>query len=248
MRLSRFYTGQPLAEGSRLTLDKDSSHYLLHVLRLKPGNALVMFNGNGYEYNARLEEATKKQATISILEQLSPRRESPLHIEIGQGIARGERMDFVLQKSVELGVSRVTPLWTQRSQVRLDEKRLAKRLAHWQGVVVSACEQSGRLRLPDIRPPADLDNWLDTPAEGLRLVLSPYSEKTLKDLQPASHVRVLVGPEGGLEEREIRAAEANGFQAVRLGPRILRTETAALATLTALQVLWGDLASQPPET
>ena len=248
MRVSRFYTDQHLAEGNRLTLDKDSSHYLLHVLRLKPGNALVMFNGDGYEYNAQLEEATKKQATIHILEQLSPRRESPLHIEIGQGIARGERMDFVLQKSVELGVSSVTPLWTQRSQVQLDEKRLTKRLAHWQGVVVSACEQSGRLRLPDIRPPADLGDWLDTPAEGLSLVLSPGSGKTLKDLQPASHVRVLIGPEGGLEEGEVQAAEAKGFQTIGLGPRILRTETAALATLTALQVLWGDLASQSPES
>lgn len=248
MRVSRFYTDQCLAEGNRLTLDKNSSHYLLHVLRLKPGNALVIFNGDGFEYNARLDQATKKQATIHIQQRLSPRRESPLHIEIGQGMARGERMDFVLQKSVELGVSRITPLWTQRSQVRLDEKRLVKRLAHWQGVMASACEQSGRLRLPGIGSPADLGEWLDTPAEGLSLVLSPGSGKTLKDLQPASHVRVLIGPEGGLEEGEIQAAEARGFQAIRLGPRTLRTETAALATLTALQVLWGDLASQSPES
>ncbi len=247
MRLSRFYTYQPLDEGIQLTLDKNSSHYLLRVLRLKPGNALIMFNGNGYEYSARLEQATGKQATISVLERMSPKRESPLHIEIGQGIARGERMDFVLQKSVELGVSLITPLWTQRSQVRMDEKRLEKRLSHWRGVVVSACEQSGRLRLPEVRQPAGLDSWLGTPTESLNLVLSPHSGVALKDLQATDRVRVLIGPEGGLEAHEVRDAEANGFQAIRLGPRILRTETAALATLTALQVLWGDLSSQPPE-
>ncbi|TCK17150.1 16S rRNA m(3)U-1498 methyltransferase [Thiogranum longum] len=243
MRLSRLYTDQAMDEGIQLTLDKNSSHYLLHVLRLKPGNALIMFNGNGFEYNARLEQATKKQAVVSILERMAPQRESPLHIEIGQGIARGERMDFVLQKSVELGASVISPLWTQHSQVRLDEKRLEKRLEHWKGVVVSACEQSGRLTLPEIRPPSDLASWLEAPTDSLDLVLSPCSGKTLKDLQPASDIRILIGPEGGLQEDEIRAAEANGFQAIRLGPRILRTETAALATLTALQVLWGDLSA-----
>lgn len=244
MRLSRFHIDRPLAEDTDMLLDERNSHYLLRVLRLKPGDALVLFNGDGYEYNAILEQPTKKQATVRLRNRQSPQRESPLHIEIGQGVARGERMDFVLQKSVELGVNCITPLWTKRSQVQLDDKRLAKRLTHWHGVVHSACEQSGRVRVPALQTPLDLDTWLATPKDGLNLVLSPHSGMTLKDLQPEKRVRVLVGPEGGLEDSEINAAEANGFHTVRLGPRILRTETASLATLTALQTLWGDLASQ----
>lgn len=244
MRLSRFHIDQPLTEDTDILLDERNSHYLLRVLRLKPGDPLILFNGDGYEYNAILEQSTKKQATVRLQTRQSPQRESPLHIEIGQGVARGERMDFVLQKSVELGVNSITPLWTRRSQVRLDDKRLEKRLTHWRGVVHSACEQSGRVHVPSLQTPLDLDTWLTTPADGLNLVLSPHSDMTLKDLQPATRVRVLVGPEGGLEDGEINAAEANDFQTVCLGPRILRTETAALATLTALQTLWGDLATQ----
>jgi 16S rRNA (uracil1498-N3)-methyltransferase len=248
MRQSRFYVDQPLAEGADIALDERNSHYLLRVLRLKPGDALIMFNGNGYEYSALLEQASKKQATVKLLNRTSPQRESPLHIEIGQSVARGERMDFVLQKSVELGVQCITPLWTRRSQVRLDNNRLEKRLAHWHGVVHSACEQSGRVRVPELQAPVDLNAWLATPADGLSIVLSPRSATTLKDLPTANRVRVLVGPEGGLEEEEIHSAETYGFQAVCLGPRILRTETAALATLTALQVLWGDLSTQSSDT
>jgi len=244
MRLSRFYIDQPLAEGTDILLDERNSHYLLRVLRLKPGDALILFNGDGYEYNAILEQSTKKQATVELRNRQSPQRESPLHIEIGQSVARGERMDFVLQKSVELGVNRITPLWTQRSQVRLDDKRLEKRLTHWHGVVHSACEQSGRVRVPSLETPLDLNTWLATPNDGLNLVLSPHVGMALKDLKPATHVRVLIGPEGGLDDNEINAAEANGFQTVSLGPRVLRTETAALATLAALQTLWGDLAIQ----
>lgn len=248
MRLSRVYIDQPLTEGSKILLDASRSHYLLRVLRLKAGDALCIFNGDGYEYDALLEEAASKQATVRIQKKLSPQRESPLHIEVGQGIARGERMDFVLQKSVELGVNTITPLWTQRSQVRLDGKRLDKRLTHWHGVVHSACEQSGRVRIPALHSPLDFNAWLTTPSDGLSLVLSPHSSRTLKEIAPARRVRVLIGPEGGLEDTEINKAESNGFQTVRLGPRILRTETAALATLAALQTLWGDLANQSSDT
>lgn len=248
MRLSRVHIDQALNEGDELILDENRSHYLLRVLRLKPGDALIIFNGNGCEYNAVLEQATKKQATVKIRDKLSPQRESPLHIEIGQGIARGERMDFVLQKSVELGVDTITPLWTRRSQVKLDDKRQEKRLTHWRGVVQSACEQSGRVRIPVLQHPFDFNSWLATPSDGLNIVLSPDSNTTLKDLEPATRIRVLIGPEGGLEDSEISEAEANSFQTICLGPRILRTETAALATLTALQTLWGDLATQSSDT
>jgi 16S rRNA (uracil1498-N3)-methyltransferase len=178
MRLSRFHIDQPLAENTDILLDERNSHYLLRVLRLKPGNALVLFNGDGYEYSAILEQSTNKQAAVRLQSRLAPRRESPLHIELGQGVARGERMDFVLQKSVELGVNSITPLWTQRSQVRLADKRLEKRLDHWHGVVYSACEQSGRVRVPSLQTPLDLDTWLATPVEGLNLVLSPHSGMT----------------------------------------------------------------------
>ncbi len=244
MRVSRLYIDHPLSENTDVMLEAHSSHYLLRVLRLKPGDALLVFNGDGHEYSATLEQATRKQAALRLREKTSPQRESPLCIEIAQGVARGERMDFVLQKSVELGANIISPLWTRRAQVKLDGKRLDKRLSHWLGVVHSACEQSGRVRIPALQAPRDLDSWLTTPWEGQQLVLSPRATSTLKDLQPASRVRVLVGPEGGLDEGEISKAEANGFQAIQLGPRILRTETAALATLAALQTLWGDLAAQ----
>lgn len=248
MRLSRLYLEHPLYEGTEISLDESRSHYLLRVLRLKPGDALRVFNGDGHEYNAELEDATKKRATVRVHNTLSPQCESPLHIEVGQGIARGERMDFVLQKSVELGANALTPLWTHRSQVKLDSKRMEKRLAHWRGIVHSACEQSGRVYIPALNPPLDFNAWLTTPSDGLSLVLSPHSSMTLKELAPATRVRVLIGPEGGLEDDEISMAEKNGFQTIRLGPRILRTETAALATLAALQTLWGDLAAQSSDT
>ncbi len=248
MRVSRFYIELPLHEGEEIQLDESRSHYLLRVLRLTPGDALRIFNGDGHEYNALLERATKKQATVRVQGKLSSQRESPLHIEIGQGIARAERMDFVLQKSVELGVNAITPLWSCRSQVKLDDKRLDKRLAHWRGVVHSACEQSGRAHVPELLGPANISSWLSTPSDGLNLVLSPHSERALKDLAPRDRIRVLIGPEGGLEDSEINEAESKGFQTIRLGPRILRTETAALATLAALQTLWGDLATQSSDT
>jgi len=245
MRVSRVYIEQPLAENTTVALDERNSHYLLRVLRLKPGAALRAFNGDGHEYHAVLEQIGKKHATIAIGECLSPQRESPLHIEIGQGVARGERMDYVLQKSVELGASAIVPLWTQRAQPSLDGKRLEKRLLHWRGVVQSACEQSGRVIVPALQAPRDIDSWLASPWDGLSLALSPTATATLKDLQAATRVRVLVGPEGGLEDAELETAEANGFQSVCLGPRILRTETAAPAILAALQTLWGDFCVQP---
>jgi len=242
MRIPRFYTQQPLAENQSCLLEEPASRHLLRVLRLRPGDKVELFNGNGKEYQATLDQAENKQARLTVHSSRTPERESPLQLELGQGISRGERMDFVLQKSVELGVASITPLWTGRSQVRLDGTRLEKRIRHWKGVVHSACEQSGRVTIPDLNPASSLEDWCKgNPDPCLRLVLDPTASKHLKQLTPASRIQVLIGPEGGLTDEEIMTAEKNGFERVRLGPRIMRTETASLATLTALQVLWGDL-------
>jgi 16S rRNA (uracil1498-N3)-methyltransferase len=240
--VSRFYTEQSLSPGQRLILEETSSHHLLRVLRLKAGESLLLFNGNGKEYRAILEEADKKQATVLVQDSRQPDRESKLHITLGQGISRGERMDFVLQKSVELGVRSITPLWTKRSQVQLSGKRLEKRLNHWRGVIRSACEQSGRVYLAKLHSATKLPDWYSVSRkQSLQLVLDPSASLQLSDLTPARDIRILIGPEGGLQSDEISMAEASGFKRIRLGPRILRTETAALATVAAIQALWGDL-------
>lgn len=244
MRLSRFYTEQSLSQGQAVTLEETTSHHLLRVLRLKAGESLLLFNGDGKEYRAILEESAKKQARVLVQDSRQPDRESKLHITLGQGISRGERMDFVLQKSVELGVTSITPLWTKRSQVQLSGKRLEKRLTHWRGVIRSACEQSGRVYLPKLHSPEKLPDWYSVNrTQCLQLALDPTASLQLSDLTPAREIRILIGPEGGLEGDEISMAVESGFKRIRLGPRILRTETAALATVAALQTLWGDLSA-----
>jgi 16S rRNA (uracil1498-N3)-methyltransferase len=243
MRLSRFYTRQQLADRDSVELDEESSHYITRVLRLRAGAPLVVFNGDGLDYHAILDSAGKKQVKISMLRAEPTSRESKLHIALGQGISRGERMDFALQKSVELGVNAITPLWTARSQVQLSGKRLEKRTSHWQGVIRSACEQSGRSVLPELGNARPLADWCSEENAPLQLVLDPGAEISLAALTPANRIRILIGPEGGLDTREAALAVDAGFQPVRLGPRVLRTETAALAAISALQTLWGDLAN-----
>ena len=241
MRVPRFFTQQALSPHQPVTLEQAPSHHLLRVLRAQNGADVVLFNGDGREYQAVLVGAEGKLAVLEVTAFGQPQRESPLTIRLGQGVSRGERMDWVMQKSVELGVQEITPLWTQRSQVQLSGKRLEKRLSHWDGIVKSASEQSGRVSLAAIRPASRLADWLgqaDTAAA--RIVLDPEAERTLWEIETPRELRVLIGPEGGLERGEIDAAISAGFQPVRLGPRILRTETAALATLAAMQTLWGD--------
>jgi 16S rRNA (uracil1498-N3)-methyltransferase len=242
MRLSRFYTEQSLSPGQTVTLEETISHHLLRVLRLKAGESLLLFNGDGKEYQAVLEQSGKKRARVLVHNSRRPDRESKLHIALGQGISRGERMDFALQKSVELGVESITPLWTKRSQVPLNGQRLEKRLSHWRGVIRSACEQSGRVYLPILHNATKLPGWYSTNRkQSLQLVLDPAASLQLSDLTPAREIRILIGPEGGLDGDEINMAEEIGFKRIRLGPRILRTETAALAAVAAVQTLWGDL-------
>ncbi len=243
MRVSRFYTQQQLADRKTVELDEQTSHYICRVLRLKTGLPLILFNGDGHDYHAVLDRAGAKQACVNILRAEQTSRESGLHITLGQGISRGERMDFVLQKSVELGVNAITPLWTGHSQVQLHGRRLEKRLSHWQGVVRSACEQSGRSVLPELGSACLLSDWCTKSNAPLQLVLDPGADISLGELAPANRIRILIGPEGGLDAGETELAVSAGFKRVRLGPRVLRTETAALAAISAVQTLWGDLAN-----
>lgn len=246
MRLHRTYTPHAFEVGEDIGLDDRASHRLGRVLRVRPGDAVVLFNGDGRDYAATVVSAMKAGVTARVESSEAVERESPLGIVLAQGIARGERMDFALQKAVELGVEAVQPLFCRRTEVKLSGARLARRMEHWRGVVISACEQSGRAVLPRLHEPAALRDWLNEPPTGGRLVLRPEAEATIPGLPRLDRVTLLIGPEGGLAGREIEAAVAAGFTPVRLGPRVLRTETAGPAALAALQTLWGDLGNANP--
>jgi 16S rRNA (uracil1498-N3)-methyltransferase len=241
MRISRLYLPQALEEGTVLRLDEESAHYLRTVLRLKRGADLTVFNGDGREYSARVANVGRDEVLVEIGDGRSREVESPLTTHIGLGISRGERMDLAIQKAVELGASRITPLFTEHCVVRLDEARRGNRRQHWQKVARSACEQCGRNRIPEVEEPVDLKDWV-AGREGLRLFFDPQGAVGLKDLpRPEGFVSILSGPEGGFAEKERVLAREAGFVPVRLGPRILRTETAVLAALSAIQAIWGDL-------
>lgn len=242
MRIPRIYIQEPLASGNTVTLDKPASNHVSRVLRMRSGDPLILFNGEGGEYRAIVAQ-TDRNHTTATLESFSPdNTESPLSIILAQGISRGERMDYTIQKSVELGIHAITPLFTERSVVQLQGERLAKKQQHWQAIAISACEQSGRTRIPQIHVPRKFSDWLhDSILEGPGLVLAPDASQAIGTLpQPAHPVTLLAGPEGGLTQEEISLAQGRGFAGVRIGPRILRTETASLAACAALQTLWGD--------
>lgn len=242
MRSPRVHTEQPLASGATITLEPEPSRHLLGALRLRPGAALTVFNGDGGEFAATLVDGGGGGAHIQLGDYGAVDRESPLAIHLGMGIARGERMDWVVQKAVELGVTSIAPLFSERSEVRLNAERAGKKHRHWRQIAISACEQCGRNRVPAIGEPLELSAWLaSAPLPGL--VLDPKAEPGLRQLErpPRAQVSLLIGPEGGLTASEIAAASTAGFVPVRLGPRILRTETAPLAAISAIQLLWGDL-------
>jgi len=243
MRIARIYTTQALASAELLTLEPAASRHLASVLRLGTGDTLTLFNGNGYDYSARVETLARDAARLRIGQAGPPEPTMPLRIRLALGVSKGERMDFALQKSVELGVCALQPLFTERSVVRLRDDRLHKRVQHWQGVIVAACEQSGRRRLPTLAQPQPLSNWLALEQEpATRLLLDHRGDYPLTALAPSSDatLTLLVGPEGGLARGERDAAIARGFTGVRLGPRVMRTETAPLAAIAAIQALWGD--------
>jgi len=242
MAIPRFYCPEILARSGAVELPEQAAHHAARVLRLQAGDAVSVFNGRGGEGEARITDIGKRHVSLEIANWHAVERESPLQVRLAQAISAGEKMDFTLQKAVELGIGHIQPLASERSVVRLSGERAEKRVAHWQGVVISACEQSGRNRVPEVASIRPLLDWLGQPdGSGLRLMLSPTAEVGLRDLpQPAGNVTLLVGPEGGLSPAEAETAQRYGFTPVRLGARVLRTETAALAALAAMQTLWGD--------
>ena len=239
MSAPRFFSSAPLAPEAELVLDADAAQHAIRVLRLRAGDALTLFDGRGGEYPATLLAVARDRATVRTGPRLAREAEPPFPVVLGQALAKGERMDLVVQKAVELGATAVQPLATARSEVRLDAERAAKRLAHWQGVVRAACEQCGRNRLPELRPPLELSVWLATPAAPNRIVLAADGAPLATLPRPVAGLALLIGPEGGLEPAELAAAEAAGFVRASLGPRVLRTETAALAALAVVQSAWA---------
>lgn len=238
MRLSRFFIDAPLSLG-RHELPEAQAHYIGRVLRLAAGDAVQLFDGSGREFVGELVEVGKKSVQVELREQFAGLAESPLRIHLGQGLSRGERMDWAIQKATELGVAHITPIVSERCEVRLKDERADKRLAHWQQIAISACEQCGRSVLPAIHPPMLLGDWLARTEAELKLVLHPIAEPLTSHVRPAT-LAFLIGPEGGLSEAEVAEAQRAGYQAARLGPRVLRTETAPVAALSVAQQLWGD--------
>ena len=241
MRQSRIYTPQVLAKEEKVQLTGSACHYLSRVLRLSAGDSVALFNGDGRDYSGEICDVQRQAVTVNLIASRIPENESSLKITLVQAISRGERMDHSLQKATELGVYCIQPVTSQRVEVRLDEKRRAKRMAHWQGVVISACEQSGRAVVPDVKAPVCLDEWLKS-SEGLtRLVLDPTAKTRLSSLSMTTDaISVVVGPEGGFSDEEMKDLRMGGVKEVSLGPRVLRTETAGPAVMAVLQTVCGD--------
>ena len=238
MSLPRFFVAAPLALGLH-DLPEAQAHYLSRVLRLSVGAAVQLFDGSGKEYRGELSCVTKKTVQMNVQECLDGLPESSLHIHLGQGLSRGERMDWAIQKATELGVAEITPLFTERCEVRLNDERAQKRLEHWQHIAISACEQCGRSKVPVIHSPQTLKDWQASVEADLKLVLHPVAQPLTEHATPST-LAFLIGPEGGLTEDEVTQASQSGFQPARLGPRVLRTETAPVVALSVAQQLWGD--------
>lgn len=241
-RIPRVFVDQAVAGGS-LRLAADAAAHLVRVLRLRPGADVVLFDGSGTEYPGRVRAATRRSVDIDVGPGTSTDRESPLVLTLLQGVCRAERMDFVVRKATELGVAAIRPVLAGRSVVRLDAERAARRLAHWRAIVVSACEQCGRSYLPELLEPLPLAEALAAHAGAVGVLLDPDAATGADALAPpgAAPLALLVGPEGGLTQAERAVARAAGFTGIRLGPRILRTETAALVGIALLQARFGDL-------
>lgn len=242
MRLSRMFTDQPLEPGQTINLDAKTGHYVFRVLKLRAGDPLVLFNGDGADYACELASNRRDQVEARVRARVPAVAESPLHITLVQAVGKGDRMDLALQKATELGVSAVQPLFSQRTEVRLEGSRLEKRQQHWARVMISACEQSGRAVVPTLASPQTLEHWLAGEQRPKTLALVPGAETSLAAAPlPESACAVMVGPEGGWSETELKLMQLARVQPVGLGPRVLRTETAGPAAITVLQVLAGDL-------
>ncbi len=242
MRLTRIYLDQNLNVGSQIELSREATRHLVTVLRAKAGDKVILFNGQGGEYAATLVTTGSKNSTVQIESFEQTERESPLKIHLGIGISRGDRFDHVIQKATELGVSEVSPLYTERTEVRLKGDRVEKKLNHWRQIAISACEQCQRNTVPPIHPPQNLSQWLTDIDCEQKFVLHHRSDHALSvNTPPPNSVALLVGPEGGLANLEIDQANEADFQHLTLGPRVLRTETAPLVALSVLQFVWGDI-------
>ncbi|MGR6501024.1 16S rRNA (uracil(1498)-N(3))-methyltransferase [Shewanella sp. Koi 1] len=242
MRVPRIYQPQPLAVNQQLNLDEDGAAHIGKVLRMGSGEHISLFNGDGNDYLAEIVDAGKKSVTVKVLSCEANPSESPLNLHLGQVISRGDRMEFTIQKSVELGVNTITPLFSDRCGVKLTGERLEKKIQQWQKIVISACEQSGRSQVPIVRPAMELQEWCSEPTSALKLNLHPRAAHGINGLDLShTRVRLLIGPEGGLSAEEIAMTETYQFTYVLLGPRVLRTETASLTAITALQLRFGDL-------
>jgi 16S rRNA (uracil1498-N3)-methyltransferase len=241
--LTRIYFPDPIPDHGRCVLPAAKAHHLAHVLRLAEGDPVVLFDGRGAAHDAVITSCARGAVSVQVGARRDEQRESPLRVTLAQALSSGERMDYTIQKAVELGASAIQPLLAERCVVRLSGERAEKKRAHWQGVVVAACEQCGRNVVPEVRPLLAFRDWLQQPgpAGELRLMLAPGAANGLRDLsRPGGEITVLAGPEGGLSPTESGDALRAGFTPLRLGPRVLRTETAAVALLAALQALWGD--------
>ncbi len=242
MHITRLYYPEHIEPGQTLSLDKNTSHHLIRVMRAKKGLDVILFNGDGFEYATTLLDENQKSCTLSANTKTLIQRESPVHTILLQGISRSDKMDACIQKSTELGVNTIIPVICEHAATRLDEKRAEKKIKHWQQIIISACEQSGRCIVPELRPITPYAQALQSTNSDYKLVLSLDAKSGLKDMQkPEGDITILVGPESGLSQDEIKLAIDMNFKEIQLGPRILRTETAAPACLAAIQTLWGDL-------
>lgn len=249
MRVPRIYTPVELACGQEIALDEHAANHVGRVLRMQTGQALELFNSDGNDYPATITVASKREVRVMPGEPEPNRTESPLKVHLGQVLSRGDRMDYAIQKSVEMGVDRITPLVSERCEVKLKGDREDKRLRHWQQVAISAAEQCGRAVVPEILPVSTLADWFAATADDdLRLVLHHRTRQSLAELAKPTTLALLVGPEGGLTDDEILSSETAGFVAAALGPRVLRTETAPVAALSVCHWLWGDAQNQTTTT
>lgn len=241
MATTRIYVDLDLATGKSLELPEAAGHHVARVLRMRIDESLILFNGQGGEYTAKILSIHKSNVEVKVLSFSDVERESSIQVELLQGLSKGEKMDFTIQKAVELGVNKIVPLITTYSNVKLDPKRLDKKLDHWRKVIISACEQCGRNKIPELVKVMKLDDGLASSEADLKLILAPDAEGLLSDLTGKPEmINIVIGPEGGFSQSEIQSLTKSGFTGIRLGPRILRTETAALATVAALQNQFGD--------
>lgn len=242
MRIPRFYIDHPLVVDNTIDASFELAHYMFNVLRLRIGSPIVVFNGNGSDYPSEIVDIQKRKASILVNAQIALSAESPLHLHLGQGVSKGERMDIALQKAVELGVTEITPIITENCNVKLDPQRWQKKHDAWAKLIISACEQSQRNILPTLHQPVSMQQWLGQTSDLDKIILAPGAKTYLSSLsKPQKGFRIVIGPEGGLSEQEVYTATQTGYTSVNIGNRILRTETAAIASIAILQANYGDI-------